>query len=86
MRVTDCYLAIRGGLAFIAATELWDRISFHGMQALLVLYMVEHLLLPGHVEHIGGFSQFRTVIEAVTGHLSTQALALQIFGVYVGLV
>ena len=34
------------GLAYLAGTELWDRISFHGMQALLVLYMVGQLLLP----------------------------------------
>ena len=34
------------GLFFIGATELWERISFHGMQALLVLYMAEQLLLP----------------------------------------
>src|SRR5579859_4391605 len=43
----------------LAGTELWDRISFHGMQALLVLYMVGQLLLPGHVEHIVGFAGFR---------------------------
>jgi POT family proton-dependent oligopeptide transporter len=70
----------------LAATELWDRISFHGMQALLVLYLVGQLLLPGHVEHIAGFAAFRAGIEAVTGPLSTQALATQIFGLYVGLV
>jgi len=27
------------GLWVLAGTELWDRISFHGMQAMLVLYM-----------------------------------------------
>ncbi len=74
------------GLWVLAATELWDRISFHGMQALLVLYMVGALLLPGHVEHIAGFAALRGAIEAVTGPLSTQALASQIFGLYVGLV
>ncbi len=74
------------GLLFIAGTELWDRISFHGMQALLVLYMVEQLLLPGHVEHVAGFAAFRHVIESATGPLSTQALAFQIFGLYIGLV
>src|SRR5690349_23818629 len=74
------------GLLVIAGTELWDRISFHGMQALLVLYMVEQLLLPGHVERIAGFAGLRTVIESLTGPLSTQALASQIFGLYVGLV
>ncbi len=56
------------------------------MQALLVLYMVGELLLPGHVEKIAGFAQFRAVVEGVTGPLSTQALASQIFGLYVGLV
>ena len=73
------------GLIVLAATEFWERVSFHGMQALLVLYMVEQLLLPGHVENIAGFVEFRATIEAVTGPLSTQALASQIFGLYVGL-
>lgn len=74
------------GLAYLAGTELWDRISFHGMQALLVLYMVGQLLLPGHFEKIAGFAAFRAAIEGVTGPLSVQALASQIFGLYIGLV
>ncbi len=74
------------GLVVLAGTELWDRISFHGMQALLVLYMVGQLFTPGHIEHIAGFTGFRAAIEQVTGPLSTQALASQIFGIYVGLV
>lgn len=74
------------GLFFIGGTELWERISFHGMQALLVLYMVEQLLLPGHVEKVIGFGGVRSAIETVTGPLSSQALALQIFGLYVGFV
>jgi len=74
------------GLVFIAGTEFWDRISFTGMQALLVLYMAEELLRPGHIEKIAGFAAFRAVIEAATGPLSAQSLALQIFGFYIGLV
>jgi POT family proton-dependent oligopeptide transporter len=74
------------GLMVLAGTELWDRISFHGMQALLVLYMVGQLFMPGHIERIVGFTGFRAAIEAVTGPLSPQALASQVFGVYVGLV
>ena len=74
------------GLVVLAGTELWERISFHGMQALLVLYMVGQLLLPGHVEHIAGFARFRAIVESVTGPLSPQALASQIFGLYVGLI
>jgi len=67
------------GLLVLTGTEFWDRVSFHGMQALLVLYMVEQLLLPGHVEHVLGFAGFRTAMESVTGPLSTQALAFQIY-------
>ncbi len=74
------------GLVVLAGTELWERISFHGMQALLVLYMVGQLFVPGHIEHIAGFAGFRAAIEHVTGPLSIQALASQIFGLYVGLV
>jgi POT family proton-dependent oligopeptide transporter len=56
------------------------------MQALLVLYMVGQVLLPGHVEHVAGFQSFRSIIERFTGPLSAQALALQVFGLYIGLV
>src|SRR5512141_1846966 len=74
------------GLVVLAATELWERISFHGMQALLTLYMVGQLFQPGHVEKIVGFPGFKAVVEGVFGHLTPQGLATQIFGLYVGLV
>ena len=47
------------GLAYLAFTEAWERFSYYGMSALLVLYMVNQLLLPGHVEHVVGFPAFR---------------------------
>jgi POT family proton-dependent oligopeptide transporter len=72
------------GLLFLAGTEFWDRISFHGMQAVLVLYMVDQLLRPGHIEQILGFGKFRAALESVTGGLSDQALATQTFGLYIG--
>jgi len=31
------------GLWTLAATELWDRASFYGMQALLILYMIHYM-------------------------------------------
>jgi proton-dependent oligopeptide transporter, POT family len=74
------------GLFYLALTEAWERFSYYGMTALLALFMVNQLLLPGHVEHIGGFSGFRTALESVVGPLSTQALASQIFGLYSGFV
>ena len=74
------------GLAYLAFTEAWERFSYYGMTALLTLYMVNELLLPGHVEQIAGFAAFRGAIESVVGPLSTQALASQIFGLYSGFV
>ncbi len=72
------------GLAVIFGTKLWDGISFYGMQALLTLYMAEQLLRPGHVENVAGFAGFRGIIEAIRGPLTPDALAAQIFGLYVG--
>jgi POT family proton-dependent oligopeptide transporter len=74
------------GLWVLAGTELWERISFHGMQAMLTLYMAGELLLPGRVEHVVGFARYRAIVEGVTGPLSSQALATQTFGLYVGLI
>ncbi|HUO92000.1 MAG TPA: peptide MFS transporter [Rhizomicrobium sp.] len=74
------------GVFVLAGTEVWDRISLQGMQALLVLYMVKALLLPGHIEHVLGFAGYRGFVEHFTGPLSIDALATQTFGFYVSLV
>ncbi|HWA29900.1 MAG TPA: peptide MFS transporter [Rhizomicrobium sp.] len=73
-------------LAYLAFTEAWERFSYYGMTALLVLYMTEALFLPGHVEHIAGFAAFRAGIESVFGKMSPVALASQIYGLYTGFV
>jgi proton-dependent oligopeptide transporter, POT family len=52
------------GLFYLAFTEAWERFSYYGMSALVVLYMVNLQLLPGHVEHIGGFPGFRAAVES----------------------
>lgn len=74
------------GLAYLAFTEVWERFSFYGMQALLVLYMVDHALLPPHAQDVWGLGGLRTALESVLGPLSTQAFASQIFGLYTGFV
>lgn len=74
------------GLAYLAFTEAWERFSYYGMTALLVLYMTQALFLPGHVEHVAGFATFRTGLEAVFGKMSTIALASQVYGLYTGFV
>jgi POT family proton-dependent oligopeptide transporter len=75
------------GLWVLAGTELWDRISFHGMQAMLVLYMTGDLLIhPARMHSIIGFGLYRHAVEAVTGPLSDIALATQTFGFYLAFV
>ena len=73
-------------LGFLAFTEAWERFSYYGMTALLVLYMSQALLLPTHVEHVAGFEGFRSALQSVFGPLSTLALASQIMGLYTGFV
>ncbi len=75
------------GLYYLAFTEAWERFSYYGMTGLLVLYMVNQLLLPGHVEHVAGFEGFKGFIEGVyQRELEGQALASAIFGLYSGFV
>jgi POT family proton-dependent oligopeptide transporter len=73
-------------LAYLAFTEAWERFSYYGMTALLVLYMTQSLLLPGHVEHIVGFPALRAGVESVFGPMTTVALASQIYGLYTGFI
>ena len=74
------------GLWYLAGTEFAERISFHGMQALLVLYMTGYLLVSPHTDDILGFSYYRDLVDSVFGQLSITALAVQTFGLYVGFV
>jgi POT family proton-dependent oligopeptide transporter len=74
------------GLAYLAFTEAWERFSYYGMTALLVLYMSQSLLLPGHVERIAGFAGFRAGLEGLFGPMTPLALASQIYGLYTGFV
>ena len=53
------------GLAYLAFTEAWERFSFYGMQALLLLYMIQHLLTPDIMGSVFGLGQFRSMVEAV---------------------
>ncbi len=73
-------------LTYLFATEMWERFSYYGMRALLVLYMVKYLLLPEREGHVLGLGTFRHALEFVFGPLGVQAFASQIYGFYTGLV
>ncbi|GHD00204.1 peptide MFS transporter [Novosphingobium pokkalii] len=75
------------GLAVLAATETWERFSFYGMQALLMLYMTTQLLpRAGSGGRVLGLAGLRALLTGVLGPMSDQAFASQVFGLYAGLV
>ena len=74
------------GLTFLFATEMWERFSYYGMRALLVLYMVKYLLLPEHAENVIGLGALRHLFESMFGPLGAQPFSSHIYGLYTGLV
>jgi len=74
------------GLGFLFATEMWERFSYYGMRALLVLYMVHYLLRPGTAEGVLGLATLRRVLEGAAGPLDIQPLSSLIYGLYTSLV
>jgi POT family proton-dependent oligopeptide transporter len=74
------------GLGYLTGSELWERFSFYGMQALLMLYMTKHLLTPGNADKVLGLATYRGVLEGAFGPMTDLALAAQTFGLYSGLI
>ena len=74
------------GLGYLAGTELWERFSYYGMKALLMLYMVKYLLLPEREGQVVGLARYRSVLEGMFGPMTDLALAAQTFGLYSGLI
>ena len=74
------------GLYYLSFTEMWERFSFYGMSALLTLYMVKDLLLPGNAGQVVGLVSLRNIFEFVLGPMTNVAFASLIYGAYAGLV
>jgi len=81
-RDDTAFLGHPKGLAYLAFTEAFERFSYYGMQALLVLYLVKYLLKPGNVENVAFFDSFRQIY----GNIDGQPLASAIVGTYFALV
>ncbi|MBW8847185.1 MAG: peptide MFS transporter [Burkholderiales bacterium] len=80
------FLGHPAGLGWLSFCELWERFSYYGMQALLVLYLGNYLFLPENIGHVAGIDALRAAIESVTGPRSTLQLASAVFGLYTGFV
>jgi POT family proton-dependent oligopeptide transporter len=72
------------GLFILFFTEMWERFSYYGMRALLVLYMLDYLI-PGvrnGTLHVAGFG----ALDRLFGHPNPQPLSSDIYGLYTGFV
>lgn len=74
------------GLGILSGTQLWERFSFYGMQALLMLYMTEDLLKSRDAGRVIGLAAFRHLLEAMSGPMSSIAFASQTYGLYAGFI
>ena len=73
------------GLSVLFATEAWERFSYFGNSALVVLYMTKYLFDPGRFEAVLGLGAVKAALEFLFGPLAPQPLASQLFGFYTGL-
>jgi len=75
------------GLTFLFTTEMWERFSYYGMRAILVLYLTNFLLLSGQAEHVAGYHTIKGIFEALTGRtLGVQPFSSLIYGTYTAFV
>ena len=77
------------GLTWLFTTEMWERFSYYGMRAILVLYLTNYLLLPGHVEGVLGYHAIKHLFELIFNGgrpLGIQPLSSVIYGNYTAFV
>ena len=64
-KTDTAFLGHPWGLAWLSASEFWERFCYYGVQSLLVLYLIHYLLQPGHVEQVWGFGAFRAFLTGI---------------------
>jgi POT family proton-dependent oligopeptide transporter len=83
------FLGHPSGVGWLSFAEFWERFSYYGMLMILVLYLQQYLLQPGHIEQIWGFQAFSKFVWSlpwVFGPHNTTALASNTAQLYGGLV
>ena len=87
VKSSDDILGHPKGLYVLFLTEMWERMSYYGMRALLTLYMVDYLFVQGSgAKQVLGYVAVKSGLESVFGSMSVQAFGSQIYGLYTGLV
>src|ERR1700709_1705126 len=83
------------GLTFLFTTEMWERFSYYGMRAILVLYLTKLLFMPGHFDQVVGYQWLHHLCTSLFGALDTGPVVKEtyqpqfaslIYGLYTGFV
>jgi len=75
------------GLFVLFFTEMWERMSYYGMRALLVLYMTKYLLAdPERFQSVIGLDTLKQIINGSGAPLDIQPFSSELYGLYTGFV
>ncbi len=81
------YFGHPAGLFILFLAEMWERMSYYGMRALLVLYMMKYLFVdPTRMDSVVGLPLLKSLLESGFGPLENQPFSSQIYGLYTGFV
>jgi POT family proton-dependent oligopeptide transporter len=81
------YFGHPAGLFVLFMAEMWERMSYYGMRALLTLYMIKYLMAdPERMARVLGFDTLKYILETGFGPLEVQPFASHIYGLYTGFV
>lgn len=81
------YFGHPAGLFVLFFTEMWERFSYYGMRALLVLYMTQYLLLdPERAATVFGYKALEGLLISMYGEQTIQGISSLIYGLYTGFV
>ena len=77
------------GLTWLFTTEMWERFSYYGMRAILILYLTQFLLLSPNYETVLGYHGVKHVFELLFNGgqpLDVQPFSSLIYGTYTAFV
>lgn len=75
------------GLFILFFTEMWERFSYYGMRALLMIYMTKYLLLePEKARAVLGYTMLEGLLISAFGATEIQDFASNLYGLYTGFV
>lgn len=68
------------GLYLISFTSIWERFSYYGMRAFLILYMANHVIQSNPKAHLGGLGFSEGFAGQVYGIFTAMCYMLPLFG------